>query len=197
MAREGLTNFNDIKNRILTLEDKLVSMTAANNTSQQKENQTAKTTKWCKYHKTSTHDTTECIKLKSMNTKFSERNQNTKLQSVITIPGNPIDLIKIPVKICDRQVEAIVDTGSQLSYISNKLATTLGLLENATHVKQQAEAADQNKHDIRLKIQTKIMLPNQELDPIPVELYVFPNLSTEILICNDFLNKNDTVINFN
>lgn len=138
--------------------------------------------KYCKYHKTKTHSTEECYKLKSKNSSnylFKENCPKFKLP-IIKIFINNLEAI------------ALLDTGSTENFI------TKGLIEKAlikTEItgNREIELANQSKVNIKNKTKLEFKINNIPNTIYKTDALVLDKSGYDIILGNEFL-KNFSVI---
>ncbi|KAG0436547.1 hypothetical protein DMUE_4170 [Dictyocoela muelleri] len=90
--------------------------------------------KFCKYHKSKSHNTNECIAISKIKNKKNTRNEGVKRQETklshnygITTQLLKTNVIEIPIKINDMKLNAMIDTRADKNYISTDIVTELKL----------------------------------------------------------------------
>ncbi|KAG0435088.1 hypothetical protein DMUE_4892 [Dictyocoela muelleri] len=83
--------------------------------------------KFCKFHESRSHNTSECIALKRKTTEYPKLNtKENKSFAINEIKSNP-KTIEIPISVEGMQYEALIDTGSVENYIPERIVNKLNL----------------------------------------------------------------------
>lgn len=193
-ASEGITEYSDILLRIQTTENALISQTATSSSEEKKYNNLQK--KWCKVHKTTSHDNRECVSQRSVFSKQEFRKGGKSDQKQNSI--NNVEYLSLPFLMlensCFNNIKALVDSGANHSFISYKIAETLKIPKKISG-KKEVELADgsitQTHYYIVLDIEfgTDVICENVKLD-------ILPGLQQDIILGNDFPKKYNCIINF-
>ncbi|KAG0420195.1 Retrovirus-related Pol polyprotein from transposon opus [Dictyocoela roeselum] len=157
------------------------------------------TRKYCKFHKSRTHDTKECNALNrkrkkkyTENTKNENHNINKKNFTVSHKTEN--HNILIPIKIKEKNLNAMIDTGADGNYVSEDLVTNLKLEPTKMDTPLPAECA--NGEILNITHTTKINFKcsaDKAIEYIS-EFYILPKNTSVIILGMAFLKENQAVI---
>ncbi|KAG0440307.1 Retrovirus-related Pol polyprotein from transposon 17.6 [Dictyocoela muelleri] len=146
---------------------------------------------YCTFHKTKTHDTKDCIKLKQIS-KHSKNESNLVVKNF----EEKSELLVIEAKINQIKCECLIDTGSNYSIISKKSQEELNL--KPTKINSiRLQTASNNFIKAKEKINTQINFQGINNAFFNIEFLVVNELPVGMLLGNNFLKSNQAVICYN
>ncbi|KAF9760630.1 Transposon Tf2-9 polyprotein [Nosema granulosis] len=159
--------------------------------------------KWCNHHKSKGHNTNECFKIKQKDEIYNGRDKRqaynlTDKRSndnyLMCEPQNTARALEITLKIENGSTQtALIDTGSNRNYISEKLAEELGLkLQEDKEI--TTIYGNSTESSTRQSVIIKCELDSVQ-EAFTVKFYVLKLLHVSIILGNEFLLNNDVVIN--
>ena len=194
VVRLNLSNATEILERLNPMEERILKEVSNHLTRQPTDNK-ATNKKWCYYHKTNKHDKTECfvLKRKNGNSYTMERNQN--LGAYIKEPNPQQRLLKLKAKAKNRVLTCLLDTGSQMNYISNSLVSDLNLRTSAIPT-ITAELANGSKQDISQKTEISLTLDELPHTTFALQARILENAAYPIILGLHFIEENKVVIDY-
>lgn len=144
--------------------------------------------KFCKIHKTTSHDDNEC--------RSQKKNNNASDKSYALVEGyiQPQN-IELNVTINGQQTKALVDTGSVYNYVTQHMVDKANLKTRDLGKFAIAEMANGDTIRIEKESQVQFNLINN-LNVIYNELFrIIPESSASMILGMNFLQKNDAIIN--
>ncbi|KAG0435786.1 Retrovirus-related Pol polyprotein from transposon [Dictyocoela muelleri] len=153
-----------------------------------------KKTNYCEYHNTYTHDRSNCRALKKrfQNSTQNEPNNQGK-SNFISEPKILTQLIEISAKINDKKYQFLLDTGSTLSYIDEKVVKEHNLPVNETQ-KCTATLIDGSTVDTTKETIIPFNIDGDDTTLYKVKVKILKNMSLSGILGMDFLLDNDAKI---
>ena len=159
--------------------------------------------KYCSFHKSSGHNTEDCIAKKRQNSQGSEKNsraavaQVTEQASLASTEAAIINKLVIQVSIKGKIYDALLDTGATQSLLSKKTADECKLISE-NQESSLIRTADNSLVETSLKYSVTLTLPQFSSSiNVPLKLTLLPSLSFPVLIGMDFLAKAGCIIDLN
>ncbi|KAG0435924.1 Retrovirus-related Pol polyprotein from transposon opus, partial [Dictyocoela muelleri] len=170
------------------------------NTKSQKYPEHRQQQKFCKYHKSKTHDTNECIALSKIKRKNTRKDDNKKKDIEpshnygITSQYTNIKVLEIPIRINDLQLTAMIDTGADKNYISKDIITKIQIETDKMEKPLPAECANGDLINIThtAKISFKCAA-DKTIDYLCI-FHILPCKKNTIILGMTFLKQNQVLI---
>ncbi|KAG0442717.1 Retrovirus-related Pol polyprotein from transposon opus [Dictyocoela muelleri] len=142
---------------------------------------------FCKYHKTNTHNTDECFKIKE-----KEKTKKEEKNLIVNEKHSNDQLLYLDGKIECNKVECLIDTGSNRSAISLNAIEKLQLKTQKMNEIQIQTASN----IIVAKEMTKSQISFNGIENafFNIEFIILPNLPVDIIIGNNFSRQNEAMI---
>ncbi|KAG0436847.1 Retrovirus-related Pol polyprotein from transposon 17.6 [Dictyocoela muelleri] len=157
--------------------------------------------KFCKYHKSKTHNTNECITLTKTRKKNYTKREDTPRKDAehshnygITSQCTDEKVLEIPIKINDIQLDAMIDTGADKNYISTDVVSKLQIETEEMEAPLPAECANGDLITIThtAKIRFKCAA-DKTIDYLGM-FHILPRKKNTIILGMSFLKQNLAVI---
>ncbi|KAG0438898.1 Retrovirus-related Pol polyprotein from transposon [Dictyocoela muelleri] len=149
--------------------------------------------KFCSYHKSHSHNDVECRARKQKDKKEYVDNSDKKLMS-LQEPKPVARTIHIPITYNDKEYKAILDTGSELNYVSNEI-----IIENDKAIINETgtktiELANGTCTKTSSYIEDYITVFNDQRLKIKEKFYSLSGLNYPFLLGMEFILKNNIVL---
>ncbi|MGL5899968.1 MAG: reverse transcriptase domain-containing protein, partial [Lactobacillaceae bacterium] len=152
--------------------------------------------KWCKHHKTTSHQTKDCVLNKTkLNRKESEGNYKEKFTKsmIINVSQTNNSLgIMVDTMIENEKFKALIDTGSDENYLSEKIADKLNLKQIETRPLNIVFGSGYRK-SVNKKIEVELKINNEKYY---IEMYVLKELPVDVILGANFLLANSCQIDY-
>lgn len=102
--------------------------------------------KWCYIHRTRSHNTLECITNKENQ---GHRKNDDKKNYAIKENNVTTKTLELHIELLDKNIKALINTGSSHNYFSKELVTRLGIPCKNLDVESQAKMANGNVEPIK------------------------------------------------
>lgn len=145
--------------------------------------------KWCKIHRSRSHNTEECRK-QSTNTE-NEKKRSYAIMEPNVKPKN----IELNLKIKEKVYEALIDTGSVYNYITEKVVNENSIKKCTMNEIAQAELANGQLIKINEKCELKFHIGENTHHQYIDTFRILPGTKAQIILGMEFLQKNETIIN--
>ncbi|KAG0434941.1 hypothetical protein DMUE_4964, partial [Dictyocoela muelleri] len=151
--------------------------------------------KFCRFHKSNTHDSSECRALKRKSNHTKTDDFTPKKSYTLNEPKTSPKTIEIPVKIEDKTINGLIDTGSVENYISEGATTLMNLKPTELPQKKLTEVGNGDLVEINKETELKFQLIKDIDNYYCSKFYILPNPNLQIILGMRFLLENDAIIN--
>lgn len=153
--------------------------------------------KWCNYHKTKSHNDSECNFQKTNKSEKNPKPRDERSNAIIMNKKEIQPVLKANIKAGTPEINALFDTGSSVSLIDYNLCIANELkIENVdSNLKGEVFAANGHKIDVIGKVQLNVKFPSIPSTEFKIECLVTKNLEQNLIIGMDFLEEQETIIN--
>ena len=188
VIRQNLVKASDVVNRISAIEDTLIkqreTQTYNKNRSGFRENQRGK---YCRYHKVTTHDSSECNFLKNSRRNNSQKyNRDSDQNNFIREPNENPRLITLEGAVNTTSVTCLVDTGALGNFVSNELVQKSGLEIQKIEPKK-IELADSSVVEVSQMADISLKLNQIPGNTYKLSAKILPSTPYSIILGSDFL----------
>jgi hypothetical protein len=149
--------------------------------------------KWCSFHRSKFHNTDECMTLKNKKNKDDNETNNLIIREEDT---KNID-VSITGKLEGTEVSILLDTGSKLSFISDKCLERTGKHPEIYETPVTIQTANGEIEKIEKSVEMNINIPQIPECNLPVRLHMLKKLPVDINVGTEFMSANNVVIDFN
>ncbi|KAF9763216.1 hypothetical protein NGRA_1418 [Nosema granulosis] len=200
--KEKLEDLNRIETEIKTKVEQKEREWAYNNTRRVQDRYRERLdegySKWCKYHKSKTHNTEECFKLARRDEERRSRNYTKTTTSqndnyVMCEPRDDTKSIEIRVHFDKWSEKAILDTGSNRNYISETVVKEWKL--KVQEDQKITTIYGNSTESVSKYSTTQICKIEGSKRTYNIKFYVLESLPVPMILGNEFLINNDVVLN--
>ncbi|KAG0419306.1 Transposon Ty3-I Gag-Pol polyprotein, partial [Dictyocoela roeselum] len=153
------------------------------------------TSKFCSYHKTNNHDTSECRKMRRGQQPPDKQTRDTtqgKPDHLINSVTEKINTLEIIGRIHKDNFTVLIDTGSARSWINEQLAVQNNL-ENQETSEIEAVMVDGQRVKSNRRTKFKLNIPEAR-EEFQVTANILNNMNANLILGMDFLYKQDSKI---
>ncbi|KAG0436863.1 UBA domain-containing protein Mud1 [Dictyocoela muelleri] len=185
-AEKIIERISETEKLILALEESKKS--SINNIELSESNTEPIKRKWCRFHKSKTHDDKDCIAQKSNQTKIKNGKEKPKINNIklYTLPYIFFNLLDGHI------VKALVDSGASFSFINSNICRKLNLFPSKCKP-ITIKVANGNTCNINEKVELRIYLSDID-ETIKLQTFVLNGLNEEMVLGNDFINQNEIIL---
>ncbi|KAG0436051.1 Retrovirus-related Pol polyprotein from transposon opus, partial [Dictyocoela muelleri] len=152
-----------------------------------KNHKDAKEVKFCSFHKTHTHNDTEC---RAIN-KRKRCEETSRDKTLIVQETSPkIKNIEVDIKIKEKTYNAILDTGSSENCIPEKICTELDIRTNKLNQVRTIELANGTSEEIKYDAKIEFSLFNDNHNKYISNFLILPKTASTIILGMKFLCEN-------
>ncbi|KAG0428306.1 hypothetical protein DMUE_5837, partial [Dictyocoela muelleri] len=152
-----------------------------------------KNKKFCRYHKTHTHNDEECRALykKSKRNAEPDKKQNYAIHERIPKIKN----IETDITVEGKNFSAIIDTGACDNFVSESLSEGLNIETKVLTTPREIELADGSKRTISKETSISFQLFGDTNTTYTSKFLILPRTATTMILGMPFLSENKCVIN--
>lgn len=151
--------------------------------------------KYCKLHNTTSHSTFECrLRNKKDKVHLSNPSRNNEKNFILREKETTIKTLKAVININNKDIEAVIDTGSSNNFIRSALCEELNLTpqcEKETLIETGSGEVIKSTKVTEISFKWK----NNE-ENIKDEFFLLNNLPCDLILGNKFLARNNCIIDF-
>jgi hypothetical protein len=148
--------------------------------------------RYCSYHKTNSHSSEQCFKLK--NIKKQNDKEKNKLNMLVKEPELGVKLIEVEGSLNNKQIKCVIDSGSAGTYSSKKIAVANDFKRKPT-LKRIVQFANSERQEINEEVDCELKL-NDLPNKYCLKALVLENCPSDMIIGSDFLTREDAIINY-
>ncbi|KAG0420641.1 hypothetical protein EQH57_0066 [Dictyocoela roeselum] len=152
-----------------------------------------RTKKFCDFHKSASHSNEECRSQRKINTE--KRSENKTKIYVICEPRIKARAIEMKMKIKDKTLDCLIDTGASYNFIPVYLAKELDLKTRKMEDEIQVETASGEGINSSSIANIEFYLNEDKNCRYKTDFYLFNSKSRNIILGMQFLKDNDAIIN--
>ncbi|MEG0619454.1 MAG: reverse transcriptase domain-containing protein, partial [Bacilli bacterium] len=198
MVKLGIFNYAEIYNKINIVEEKLIELGYSKNSEHNEKNTLNNNlkisknvkkyeNKYCTFHKSNRHDSSECRAISNSKTQ--------KTSYSIIEPDNDYSL-ELQITSENKEIKAIIDTGAMKSYITSGALNLIGLKTSTLKNEKIIRLASGNEERIYRAAELTFVIENDQSRTYNLQTYVLENNNNiEIILGIDFLKANKSKIN--
>lgn len=201
LAKANVFEINDIVAYITRIEDLLLLHAKGDHkTPTEKVYKKSEPLKYCSYHKSTFHSSSECRKYNELKNKrsseYPRKPKDNDRNASTVILAKPERLFSLKAQIYDLETEVLLDTGATHSFLNLKVAKSLNLKLNDVQ-ESRVSFANSSEHCVTQSCDVPLKFVNSADNSVQYDLqtYVIPELNCPIILGVDFIDKFVSVIN--